>query len=80
MDNKQYKDLMWHLSYVESLLEKLTDTTDFVFVQGGGTSALLVKQNFASSSRLAKLRVRMLNARIAVHWKDIGRCGFCWKN
>ena len=47
MDNQQYRNLIWHLFYVESLLENVAIATD----GGGYVNALSAKQRFPYFSR-----------------------------
>lgn len=41
MNNEQYRNLMWHLLYTESLLENVADAN----AVGGIVNALYAKQN-----------------------------------
>ena len=72
MDSEQYRNLMWHVRYVESLLEHITTTTTV----WGGVNALYANQNSPYISRSVIRRVRMRSARIANRLSGIGRCGF----
>lgn len=77
MNNEQYRNLMWHLLYTESLLENVADANA---VGGGGiVNARFANQSCASSCRLVYLlfcRVPMRNVRSVNHWSGIVRCGF----
>ena len=73
MDSEQYRNLMWHVRYVESLLEHITTTTT---VWGGGVNALYANQNSPYISRSVIRRAQMHNAQIANRLSGIGRCGF----
>lgn len=67
MDNEQYRNLMWHLTYVESLLENAAANT----VGGGIVNALCAKQNSLHSVPSAQRRAPMRNARIVNRWNGI---------
>ena len=55
MDNQQYRNLMWHLSYVESLLENVATAT----TGGGYSNAQSAKQMFPYFSRSVKKFAKM---------------------
>lgn len=72
MNNEQYRNLMWHLLYVEGLLENVADAN----AVGGLMNALFVTQKFAPIFRLERHCVRMRNAQIVNQWSGTVRCGF----
>ena len=57
MDNEQYRNLMWHLYYVESLLENVATATT-----GGYANARSAKQRFLYFSRSVKEFAKMRSA------------------
>ena len=72
MDNKQYRNLIWHLSYVESLLENVAIATN----GGGYASAQSAKQRFPYFSRSVKKFARMQCAPNANRWNVTENYGY----
>ena len=73
MDNERYRNLMWHLLYVESLLENVSDATWLC------ASVPFANQKYVPIFRSAydhRFHVPMLNVRIVIRLNVTGLCGF----